>query len=76
MRAFHLEPADLAPGVGTVPSGVVELMRRQHEGFAYIRSWSGKLGNTPRSAPPQSSRKVARAPMHQGKLARCRRGPP
>jgi intracellular sulfur oxidation DsrE/DsrF family protein len=38
MRAFHLEAADLAPGVGTVPSGVVELMKREHEGFAYIRS--------------------------------------
>jgi intracellular sulfur oxidation DsrE/DsrF family protein len=38
MRGFHIEPADLAPGVGMVPSGVVELMRRQHDGYAYIRS--------------------------------------
>ncbi|HYP30714.1 MAG TPA: DsrE family protein [Burkholderiaceae bacterium] len=38
MRAFHLEPADLAPGVGSVPSGVVELIRRQHAGYAYVRS--------------------------------------
>jgi uncharacterized protein len=38
MRAFHVEPADLVPGVGVVPSGVVELMKRQHDGFAYIRS--------------------------------------
>jgi intracellular sulfur oxidation DsrE/DsrF family protein len=38
MRGFHLDPADLAPGVGVVPSGVVELIRRQHAGYAYVRS--------------------------------------
>ena len=38
MRGFHLEQADLAPGVGVVPSGVVELIRRQHAGYAYVRS--------------------------------------
>ena len=38
MRGAHLEAADLAPGVGTVPSGVVELIRRQHAGYAYVRS--------------------------------------
>jgi intracellular sulfur oxidation DsrE/DsrF family protein len=38
MRGFHLEPADLAPGVTPVPSGVVELIRRQHSGYAYVRS--------------------------------------
>jgi intracellular sulfur oxidation DsrE/DsrF family protein len=38
MRGFHIEAADLAPGVGTVPSGVVELIRRQHAGYAYVRS--------------------------------------
>ena len=38
MKGFHLEPADMAPGVGYVPSGVVELMKRQHDGYAYIRS--------------------------------------
>jgi intracellular sulfur oxidation DsrE/DsrF family protein len=38
MRGFHLEPSDLAPGVGIVPSGVVELIRREHEGYAYVRS--------------------------------------
>jgi len=37
MRGYHLEQADLAPGVGTVPSGVVELIRRQHAGYAYVR---------------------------------------
>ena len=38
MRGYHLEQADLAPGVGVVPSGVVELIRRQHAGYAYVRS--------------------------------------
>ena len=38
MRGAHLEAADLAPGVGTVPSGVVELIRREHAGYAYVRS--------------------------------------
>ena len=38
MRGFKLETADLAPGVGVVPSGVVELIRRQHAGYAYVRS--------------------------------------
>ena len=38
MRGFHLEASDLAPGVEPVPSGVVELIRRQHAGYAYVRS--------------------------------------
>ena len=38
MQGSHLEAADLAPGVGTVPSGVVELIRREHAGYAYVRS--------------------------------------
>ena len=38
MRGYHLEQSDLAPGVGSVPSGVVELIRRQHAGYAYVRS--------------------------------------
>ncbi len=38
MRAFKLEAADLVPGVGVVPSGVVELIRREHAGYAYVRS--------------------------------------
>ena len=38
MHGFRLEPADLAPGVDVVPSGVVELIRRQHAGYAYVRS--------------------------------------
>ncbi|GAB3448794.1 DsrE family protein [Massilia solisilvae] len=38
MRALHLEPKDMLPEAGYVPSGVGELIRRQHEGYAYLRS--------------------------------------
>jgi intracellular sulfur oxidation DsrE/DsrF family protein len=38
MRGQHLEPKDMVPKVGYVPSGVGELIRRQAEGYAYIRS--------------------------------------
>jgi intracellular sulfur oxidation DsrE/DsrF family protein len=38
MRGFELQAADLVPGVTPVPSGVVELIRRQHSGYAYVRS--------------------------------------
>ncbi|MFL6696249.1 MAG: DsrE family protein [Vitreoscilla sp.] len=38
MRGFHIETSDLAPGVEPVPAGVVELIRRQHAGYAYVRS--------------------------------------
>lgn len=38
MRGQHLEPKDMIPKVGYVPSGVGQLIRRQAEGFAYIRA--------------------------------------
>ncbi|MEO5689985.1 MAG: DsrE family protein [Burkholderiaceae bacterium] len=38
MRGAKLELGDLAPGVGPVPSGVVELIHREHAGYAYVRS--------------------------------------
>jgi intracellular sulfur oxidation DsrE/DsrF family protein len=38
MRGFKIEAADLAPGVVPVPAGVVELIRREHAGYAYVRS--------------------------------------
>jgi intracellular sulfur oxidation DsrE/DsrF family protein len=38
MRGAKLELTDLAPGVGPVPSGVVELIHREHAGYAYVRS--------------------------------------
>ncbi len=38
MRGFKIEQADLVPGVTLVPAGVVELIRREHAGYAYVRS--------------------------------------
>jgi uncharacterized protein len=37
MRGMHLTPADMLPNIGYVPSGVVELMQKQQQGYAYIR---------------------------------------
>src|SRR5206468_4612441 len=38
MRGYRLTRAQLNPQAGTVPSGVGHLIRRQNEGYAYIRS--------------------------------------
>ena len=38
MNAFKLTPADMLPEADYVPSGVVEVMRKQQQGWAYIRS--------------------------------------
>jgi uncharacterized protein len=35
MKARHLVYADMLPDIGYVPAGVVELMRKQREGYAY-----------------------------------------
>jgi uncharacterized protein len=37
MKAQKLVQADMLPSIGYVPAGVVELMKRQREGWAYIR---------------------------------------
>jgi intracellular sulfur oxidation DsrE/DsrF family protein len=37
MKAQKLSVADMLPAIGYVPAGVVELMLRQREGYAYIR---------------------------------------
>lgn len=37
MKAQKLVYADMLPNIGFVPAGVVELMKKQQEGFAYIR---------------------------------------
>ena len=37
MKAQKLVHADMLPAVGYVPAGVVELMKKQQEGYAYIR---------------------------------------
>ena len=37
MRQRTLGQADLLPGVGTVPSGAYEIVRRQQEGYSYFK---------------------------------------
>jgi intracellular sulfur oxidation DsrE/DsrF family protein len=37
MAAQKLTPPDMLTGIGYVPSGVVELIKRQREGWAYLR---------------------------------------
>jgi hypothetical protein len=37
MRGQKLSKSDMNPAVGYVPAGVVEIMKRQGEGWAYIR---------------------------------------
>ena len=37
MKSTHLTKADLLPGVTSVPSGVVELVRRQEAGYSYVK---------------------------------------
>jgi hypothetical protein len=37
MRAQKLKRDDMLPDIGYVPAGVVELMDKQREGYAYIR---------------------------------------
>lgn len=38
MNAMKLTPADMLTEIGYVPSGVVEVMKKQQQGWAYIRS--------------------------------------
>lgn len=38
MRGMKLQPEDMIAKVGYVPAGVVELIKRQTEGWAYMRS--------------------------------------
>jgi len=37
MRGQKLVKADMLDGIGYVPAGVVEIMRKQQEGWAYLR---------------------------------------
>lgn len=37
MKALKLTDADMLPGTKYVPGGVVELMKKEKEGYAYIR---------------------------------------
>jgi intracellular sulfur oxidation DsrE/DsrF family protein len=38
MKGMKLSPSDMLSEIGYVPSGVVEVMRKQQQGWAYIRS--------------------------------------
>ena len=38
MQVMKLVPADMLPEIGYVPSGVVEVMKKQQQGWAYSRS--------------------------------------
>jgi intracellular sulfur oxidation DsrE/DsrF family protein len=37
MRGHKLTKADMLDGINYVPAGVVEIMKRQEEGWAYLR---------------------------------------
>jgi len=37
MRGRKLAPPDMIPGIGYVPSGVVEIVERERDGYAYLR---------------------------------------
>jgi intracellular sulfur oxidation DsrE/DsrF family protein len=37
MKGQKLTPADMLPGIGYVPAGVVELIQKQQQGYAYVR---------------------------------------
>jgi intracellular sulfur oxidation DsrE/DsrF family protein len=38
MRRMQLTKADLVPGVGTVPSGIVEVVKKQEAGWSYVKA--------------------------------------
>ncbi len=37
MRGYKLSVPDMTPGIGYVPSGVVEIVQRERDGYAYLR---------------------------------------
>ena len=37
MHALKLTPQDMLPHIGYVPGGVIELMQKQQQGWAYVR---------------------------------------
>lgn len=37
MAGQHLQKSDMLPAIGYVPAGVVEIMKKQQQGWAYIR---------------------------------------
>ena len=37
MHELKITPQDMLPGIGYVPGGVIELMQKQQQGWAYVR---------------------------------------
>ncbi|MDA8382970.1 MAG: DsrE family protein [Betaproteobacteria bacterium] len=37
MKAQHLTKADMLPAIGYVPAGVVEIMKKEEQGWAYLK---------------------------------------
>jgi hypothetical protein len=37
MKGFKLAKSEMLPGVNYVPAGIIELMKKQQEGWAYVR---------------------------------------
>ena len=37
MKGLKLAKSEMHPGVGYVPAGIIELTKKQHEGWAYVR---------------------------------------
>jgi hypothetical protein len=37
MKSFKLTQSDMLPSIGYVPAGIVDIMRKQKQGWAYIR---------------------------------------
>lgn len=38
MRRMQMSKADLVPGVGTVPSGIVEVVKKEEAGWSYVKA--------------------------------------
>lgn len=38
MKKEHVEAADLVPGIQIVPAGIVEVVRKQEQGWTYIKA--------------------------------------
>ena len=65
MKGMKFTPADMLPDIGYVPAGVVEVMKKQQQGWAYIR-----LLAPVRPAPPRASDRASR-----GRRAAARSAP-
>jgi hypothetical protein len=51
MKGQKLAPGDMHPAAKIVPAGVVEIIKRQKEGYAYIRQPDGRGRGRRQRAP-------------------------